>query len=409
MTTSAPPEPFAPAPLGPIELRNRLIKAATYEHMARDGLVTDELIDFHVAFGEGGVGMTTVAYCAVTPDGRIDGDQVLWESRASDGLRRLTDAVHATGAAISAQIGHAGPVNDPRKTGTRQLAPSRMPSLASFSVAKAADADDLRRVVAAHGDAAEMAADVGFDAVEVHLAHNYLISSFLSPKLNRRDDGYGGSLANRARLAREVMSEVYDRVGGKIAVLAKLSMDDGAPGGFELPESIQVASWLERDGNVDALELTEGSSLLNPMYLFRGDVPLRDFAAAMPKPVRAGFKLFGGRMLREYPYTPTFLLDDARQIRDAVDLPLVLLGGVTDLEGIERGLGHGFEFVALGRALLREPDLPRRLQATPGHRSLCTHCNRCMPTIFDTTHCVLVPRDERPGWLTTTDHDDGGS
>jgi 2,4-dienoyl-CoA reductase-like NADH-dependent reductase (Old Yellow Enzyme family) len=393
-------DPFAPSRLGPITLRNRLVKAATYEHMARDGLVTDALIDFHVAFGTGGVGMTTVAYCAVSPDGRIDGDQLLWTERAAAGMQRLTEAVHATGAAISAQIGHAGPVNDPRKTGTRQLAPSRLTTPASFSVAKSADAADLARVIAAHGDAALMAADVGFDAVEVHLAHNYLVSSFLSPKLNKRRDEYGGSLEHRARLAREVMGAVRDRVGSRIAILAKLSMDDGVPGGFELAESIQVARWLEQDGTVDAIELTEGSSLLNPMYLFRGDVPLRDFAAAMPRPLRLGVRLFGKKMLREYPYAPTFLLDDARQIRDAVDLPLVLLGGVTDLDGVTRGLESGFDFVALGRALLRQPDLPKRMQEDPAHRSLCTHCNRCMPTIFDVTHCVLVAPDERPGWRT---------
>ena len=138
--------------------------------------------------------MTTVAYCAVSPDGRIDGDQLLWTERTAPGLRRLTEAVHATGAAVSAQIGHAGPVNNPRKTGAGQIAPSKLRTASSFSVAKAADLADLRRVVAAHGDAAEMAAEVGFDAVEVHLAHNYLVSSFLSPKLNKRDDDYGGSL-----------------------------------------------------------------------------------------------------------------------------------------------------------------------------------------------------------------------
>lgn len=284
---------LAPARLGPVTLRNRVIKAATYEGLSKDGLVTDELIDFHVRHAAGGVGMTTVAYCAVSPEGRTDRRQILWRPEALPGLRALTDAVHAEGAAVSAQIGHAGPVADARSNRVRALAPSRRFNPMAGRFARAATHDDLARIVRAHADAAMMAVDAGFDAVEVHLGHNYLASSFLSPKINRRTDDYGGSLANRARLSREIASAVREAVGGQIAIIAKLNMDDGVPGGFWLDEAIPVARWLEADGSFDALELTAGSSLLNPMYLFRGDAPVREFAAAMPQPVRLGVKLFG--------------------------------------------------------------------------------------------------------------------
>lgn len=390
------PDVLAPADLGPLRLRNRTIKAATYERRARRGLVTDELIDFHVRYAAGGVGMTTVAYCAVSPEGRTDGHQLVWHDDAVAGLRRLTEAVHAEGAAISAQIGHAGPVGDESKTKLRALAPSTLFSPLSMRPIRAATVDDIDRIVRAHGDAARMAIDTGFDAVEIHLGHNYLVSAFLSPRLNRRTDAYGGSLANRARLALRVMREVREAVGDRIAVLAKLNMDDGVPGGFWLDEAVTVARWLERDGSVDALELTAGSSLLNPMYLFKGEAPVREFANVLREPVRTGVKLVGRRFLREYPYRDGYLLDDARQVRAAVALPMVLLGGITDRRLMDVAMREGFQFVAMGRALLREPDLVDRIAADPSTRSLCNHNNRCMVTIFTGSRCVLAPEDSEP-------------
>lgn len=389
-------DPLAPARLGPITLRNRVIKAATYERAARRGEVTDALVDFHVRHAAGGVGMTTVAYCAVERGGRTDGHQITWTDEVMPGLQRLTESVHAEGAAVSAQIGHSGPVGDRWSTGVQAIAPSRRYSLQGMAFARAASTADIDRIVRLHGRAAAMAADAGFDAVEVHLGHNYLVSSFLSPRLNRRKDGYGGPLANRARLAREVMSAVRDAVGDRIAVLAKLNLDDGVPGGFWIDESVQVASWLEEDGTVDALELSCGSSLLNPMYLFRGQAPITEFAAAMPAAIRPAVRIVGPRLLKEYPYRDAFLLDDARQVREAVDLPLVLLGGITSMEVIDQAMAEGFEFVAMARALLREPDLVNRMRSDRAHRSLCNHNNRCMATTFKRTRCVLVPDPAGP-------------
>jgi 2,4-dienoyl-CoA reductase-like NADH-dependent reductase (Old Yellow Enzyme family) len=381
---------FAPAQQGPIRLRKRIIKAATYEGLSRRGLVTCELIDFHRAPATGGVGMTTVAYCAVAKDGRTDRNQILWREEALPGLRALTAAVHDEGAAISAQIGHGGPVAEARSNRSPALAPSKRLNALAFGIAREASLADLERVATAHADAARMAERAGFDAVELHLGHNYLASSFLSPRLNRRKDEFGGTLDNRARLARDIARRVHDAVGGRLAVIAKLNMEDGARGGFALPESIQVARGLEQDGTVDALELTAGSSLLNPMYLFRGDAPLKDFAAVMPQPIRTGVHVFGRRVLRSYPYEDAYLRKQALQVRAAVRLPLVFLGGVTSRPVIEQAMNDGFEFVAMARALLREPDLVRRMQDDPSARSLCDHNNRCMPTNYTGTRCVLI-------------------
>jgi 2,4-dienoyl-CoA reductase-like NADH-dependent reductase (Old Yellow Enzyme family) len=385
------PDVLAPAALGPVTLRNRTIKAATYEGMSRKSLVTDRLIDFHVEHAAGGVGMTTVAYCAVAPEGRTDRHQILWRPEALPGLRKLTDAVHAEGAAVSAQLGHAGPVGNPKMNGAPALSPSRHFHKTTLSFTKVATRDDLARIVKDHGAAATMAAEAGFDAVEVHLGHNYLASSFLSPKLNHRKDEYGGSLENRARLALEIVQEVRRAVGDRIAIIAKLNMDDGYPGGFWLDEAIVVAQWLEQSGAVDALEMTAGSSLLNPMYLFKGDAPLHEFAAVMREPLRTGIKLVGSRVLREYPYEDGYLLEDARQIRSHVTLPMILLGGITNRQIMDTAMAEGFEFVAMGRALLREPDLINRIAADARTRSLCNHNNKCMTTIYRGTRCVLVP------------------
>jgi 2,4-dienoyl-CoA reductase-like NADH-dependent reductase (Old Yellow Enzyme family) len=384
------PEPFSPAALGPIRLRNRIIKAATFEGMTPERLVTDSLIRFHRRVAAGGVGMSTVAYCAVSPEGGTDGRQIVLRDEAVPGLRRLTDAIHAEGAAAAAQLGHAGPVANPIGTSLPSLAPSRMFSPLRMRFTRAVTADDIARITADFARAARVAVAGGFDALEIHLGHNYLLSAFLSPKLNTRTDQWGGSLENRARFPRQVVRAVRDAVGGGVAVTAKVNMADGVPGGFWLDESVAFARLLESDGALDALELTGGSSLANPMYLFRGEAPIREMAAVMPPAVRLVFRVVARRMMPEYPFEEAFFLPYARQFRAALTLPLILLGGITRLDTVERALGEGFAFVAMARALLREPDLIARMQAGATRESLCVHCNKCMPTIYSGTRCVLV-------------------
>ncbi len=395
MTPTTAVDPFAPAALGPVTLRNRFVKAATFEGMAERGLVTDRLVDFHRAVARGGVGMSTLAYLAVSDDGRGAPAEIVVRDEAVPGLATLVAAVHAEGAAVSAQLGHAGPVA--AGTGHPGLAPSRVFSPVAMRFTTAATEDDLERVVRDFGRAAGLLREAGFDAVEVHLGHNYLLSAFLSPALNRRRDRWGGSVANRVELSRRVLRAVREAVGPSTAVLAKLNMDDGYAGGLWLDESLEAARLLESDDVLDALELTGGSSFRNPMYSFRGEVPLQELAAAFPQPVRTGFRLMGGRFLRAYPFEEAYFLPYARQFREALRTPIVLLGGINRLETVLGALDEGFAFVAMGRALLREPDLLRRWQEGDPGESLCVHCNKCVPTIYRGTHCVLVPPERRPG------------
>ena len=384
------PDVLAPAKLGPITLRNRIIKSATFEARTPGALVSDDLIEYHRLPAAGGVGMTTVAYCAVSQGGRTEGNGIWLRPEAVPGFRRLTDAIHAEGAAVSAQIGHAGPVANARSNKATALAPVRFFNPIGMRFAKKATRDDIDDVIAAHANAAKLAVDAGFDAVEVHLGHNYFASAFLSPLINRRNDEFGGSLENRAKVARGMVLAVRRAVDNQIAVTAKLNMADGVRGGISVDEALNTAKWLQDDGGLDAIELTAGSSLVNPMYLFRGDAPLKEFAAAFKPPLSWGMRMTGKKFLREYPYREAYLLRDAKRFRAELTIPLILLGGITNRETMDLAMAEGFQFVAMGRALLAEPDLINRIARDGNVRSACTHCNRCMPTIYSRTRCMVT-------------------
>jgi 2,4-dienoyl-CoA reductase-like NADH-dependent reductase (Old Yellow Enzyme family) len=384
-------DPFAPGRLGPVELRNRFIKAATFEGRTPRRIVTPELIEFHRRFAAGGVGMTTVAYCAVTRAGSTDGHQIVLDNpEVGAGLRSLTDAVHGEGAAIAAQIGHAGPVANPMGTKSPAVAPSRVFSPLGMRRTRSLTVAEIATIVDQYSQGARVLRDAGFDAIEVHIGHGYLLSAFLSPKLNKRGDEYGGSLENRARFALDVVRAVRAAAGPDIAVTAKLNMADGVRGGFWLNESIAVARMLEADGSLDALTLTGGSSFENPMYLFRGEAPVAEMAEMFPGILKTGIKTFGGMFFKDYPFEEAYFLPYARQFREALSMPLVLLGGINRLDTVTHALDEGFAFVQMGRALLREPELLVELRKNPQRESLCIHCNKCMPTIYTRTRCVVV-------------------
>lgn len=387
---------FEEARLGPITLRNRVVKAATFEGRTPRGTVTDALISFHEEMAAGGVGMTTVAYCAVSPAGRVNPHCLVLDAATVPRLRQLTDRAHARGAKVSAQLGHAGLVADQMANKTRSVAPSTRFSPPAKGVVRAASRDDLARVKAEFAAAAVHGVEAGFDCLEVHLGHNYLLSSFFSPNLNKRKDSYGGDIAHRAAFPREVVQAVRDAVGNQVAVIGKLNMEDGVAKGLQLEESLQVGKMLEEDGALDALELTGGSSLLNGMYFFRGDVPMKEFVASQPRALAPFVKPVLKRILPSYPFQEGFFLEQARQFRKELSMPLILLGGINKRETMESAVAEGFELVAMGRALLREPDLLNRMQAEQASAGICSHCNKCAPTIYERTGMRCVERNPLP-------------
>ncbi|ANZ27495.1 MULTISPECIES: NADH:flavin oxidoreductase [Rhodococcus] len=387
--TSSRPAVFEPVRLGPLTLRNRILKAATFEGVMPGGRVTDELVEFHAEVARGGTALTTVAYCAVAPGGRVHRNTVVLDRDTVPGLRRLTDAVHAEGALASAQIGHAGLVANQISNGTKTLAPSTRISAPAMGLVRGASLAQLDQVVTDYENATRCAVEAGFDALEVHLGHNYLLSSFLSPNLNKRSDRYGGSLENRTAFPRRVLEAVRKAAGDSVAVIVKFNMTDGVPKGLWLHESLPMARLIESDGHIDAMELTGGSSLLNGMYFFRGDVPLAEFVASQPRLVGLGLRFYGPRLFPTYPFEEAFFRPMARQFRSELRTPLILLGGINRIDTIENALDEGFEFVAMGRALLRDPYLVNKFRDEHVREGLCIHCNKCMPTIYTGTRCVV--------------------
>lgn len=380
---------FEPVRLGRLPLRNRAIRAAAFEGMAPGHQVSEALIDYHRAVARGGVGMTTVAYAAVSRSGLAFPHQLWLRPEAIPGLRRLVETVHAEGARVSVQLGHCGNMARPALAGGRALAPSARFNPYGPSMPRAMTRRDIAEVVAAFGGAVRVARESGFDAVEVHAGHGYLVSQFLSPWTNRRRDEYGGPLANRVRFLREVMAAVRAAAGDRVAVLVKMNLRDGFPGGMELEDALAVARILQEEG-ADALVLSGGFVSRAPMYIMRGAMPTRVMARTISRPwLRTLVRLFGGWMMPAVPYSDHYFLEDARVVRRAVALPLVYVGGVASLKAAAAVLAEGFDAIAMARALIREPDFVQRLAreaatgaATP---SRCDHCNSCAARIYSTT------------------------
>lgn len=390
MNAHDPNKVFSPAKLGPITLPNRIIKAATSEGRSPEGKVTQALIDFHLGFIRRGVGMTTIAYCAISKEGFAAPGEILMVRENIDGLKKFTDTMHEAGGMASAQLGHAGPVATKQITGVQPLAPSNFRSPSSFQLCREIKREEIKQVINQFADAAEVAADAGFDAIELHFGHLYLVSSFFSPWINKRKDEYGGSIENRTRFAKEILVAVKERVKDRLAIIIKLSMDDGIKNSIWLDESLITAKILDETSCVDAFELTMGSSVKNQMYLFRGETDLDGMSKTQKGIFRLGVKWFGKWVLGEYPYEHLYMLKSARQFQTVVkNAQLILLGGINDYSHLQTAMQEGFDFVAMGRALLREPDTINKMKENPMEKGRCIQCNKCMSSVYWTTNCVF--------------------
>lgn len=371
--------------IGPLKLRNRSVRAAAYEGMAPGHMVSQQLIDYHRSVAAGGIGMTTVAYASVTRSGLSFENQLWLRKEAIPGLRALTDAVHAEGAAVSIQIGHCGDMASYSLSGGFPLAPSGGINLYGPTFPRAMRPADIAAVIRGFKESVHLARESGFDAVEVHAGHGYLISQFLSPYTNRRKDSYGGSFENRTRFMQEVMAEVMEAAGDKTAVLVKMNLRDGFKGGMELDESIKVARILENSG-AHALVLSGGFVSRAPMYVMRGRMPFRIMSHGVRNPVtRLLIRAFGGMLVKPAPFSEAYFLEDARHIRASVKLPLVFVGGLNSLASIDKVLSEGFEFVAFARALVNDPAYINKLKTGEITRSGCTTANYCVAAIYTGT------------------------
>ena len=373
---------FTPVTLGPLTLRNRSIRSAAFESMCPGNVPSPQLLDYHRSVAAGGVGMTTVAYAAVTRSG-LSFDRQLWmRPEIVAGLRELTDAVHAEGAAASIQLGHCGNMSHKSICGCLPVGASSGFNLYSPTFVRGLRVDELPEMAKAYGRSVCLAREAGFDAVEIHAGHGYLISQFLSPSTNHRKDEFGGTLANRMRFMEMVMEEVMKAAGNDMAVLVKMNMRDGFRGGMELDESLQVARKLQ-DLGAHALVLSGGFVSKAPMYVMRGEMPIRTMTHYMTCWwLKYGVRLVGKYMIPSVPFREAYFLEDALKFREALDIPLVYVGGLVSRQKIEEVLNHGFEAIQMGRALLNEPDFVNRMRREENARCNCRHSNYCIARMY---------------------------
>ena len=374
---------FTQAKLGPLTLRNRAIRAAAFEGMSPGHLVSNDLIDYHRAVSAGGVAMTTVAYAAVSQSG-LSFDHQLWlRKEAIPGLKKLTDAVHAEGSFAAIQIGHCGLMAKKSVSGGLCFAPSGKFNLYGPTWPKTMTREEIKSVVTDFGRAVNLSREAGFDGVEVHAGHGYLISQFLSLYTNKRKDEYGGSFANRTRFMLEVIQEVMKAAGKDIAVVVKMNLRDGFSGGMELDESMEVAKILEAEG-VHGLVLSGGFVSKAPMHVLRGRMPVEVMAATLKKDkwMKPLLKWFGPMLIKPEPFSEGYFLEDALKVRDSVNLPLIYVGGLVSLEKMREVLGKGFEFVQIARALINDPAFINKLKSGEITRSDCKHSNYCIAVMY---------------------------
>ena len=369
---------LSPGKIGGLELRNRIIRSGCFEGMCPGGYPSEQLLEHHREVAAGGTAMTTVAYCSVSFDGRAFGHEIWMREEIVPDLKKITDAVHREGAAVNIQLGHCGYFSNKNVIGRRPIGASRKFCTFRYAFAHEMTEEEINRVKEDFGKAAQLTIQAGFDAVEIHSGHGYLLSQFLSPYTNMRKDRYGGSLENRLRFPASVVKHVRETVGPDFPILIKMNVSDGFKGGLELDEAIEVAKRYEAEG-ASALVPSGGFTAKTPFYMMRGRIPLKEWVQG-PKSVfeKVGLRLFGSILVQTYPFEEMFFLNEARKIKDAVSIPCVLIGGICSSDNMEKAMQEGFDFVEIGRALIREPDLVRRMERGDWEASNCDHCNRCV-------------------------------
>lgn len=366
---------------GDTVLKNAFIKSATFEGMIKNGIPTQALIDHHVNMAKGDVALTTVSYGAVSPDARTFNNQMYINNSSLKELKVLADEVHKAGGKVSMQLTHCGYFSK-NKDFKRPLAPSRVFNeygfLSGIIFSKEMDKQDMQRVSDDFANAALRLKEIGFDAVELHMGHGYLLSQFLSPWTNKRKDEYGGSIENRSRFPLEILRNTITKVGIGFPVIVKLNLSDGFKNGFSIKDCKYVVQKLELSGCA-AIVLSGGFTSKSPFYLMRGDVPLKGMIKnGESLAEKITMALFGPLIVKKYKYESNFFLDQAKKIRKSVKMPLVYLGGVDSKKGMEEIAEAGFDFIAIARALIHDPKFLIKIKNNEIEKSECTRCNECV-------------------------------
>ncbi len=365
---------FETTTINGIEIKNRFVRSATYEAMADlDGRTTDRLLEYMAQLTQGKVGLIITGHAYVTREGQAGPCQLgIYSDEMIDSLKQVASTVHKNGGVVAVQLAHAGK-NAIGKDLHASLAPTDV-FKKEVKKASAMTLDDINKTIKAFGDAADRAVKAGFDAVEIHAAHGYLLSQFLSPYYNKRDDDYGGSLENRARLLVQVYEEIRERVGTSFPIMVKINSEDFLENGMSVDEMITVCQMLEHRG-MDAIEMSGGT-----------------FESGKYLPSRAGTSKSEEREV--------YYREAARAFKKEIDIPLILVGGFLSYNIAEEAVISGIaDYVALSRPLIREPHLVKRWESGDREKARCISCNKCFSTLFtkEALHCPVEKKEREKG------------
>jgi len=363
---------FETTEINGLVLKNRFVRSATWEGMAEDdGSVTGRLIETMVALAAGGVGLIISGHAYVERRGQAGRWQLgIYDDRLVDGLSQMVEAVHRSGGKIVAQLAHSGIWADPALTGTGPVAPSRVKGVTQHPI-ETLTPDAIAKVASAFSAAAGRAKDAGFDGVQLHSAHGYLLSQFLSPFFNRRTDRYGGDVKNRVRIHREVLRSVRHRVGTDYPVLIKINTGDFIDGGLELSDALAAGKQLAADG-LDGIELSGGTGLSGKL-----------------SPIRTGIRK---------PSDEGYFQEAAAAFKNEMAIPVILVGGLRSFETAERIVDTGTaDYISMSRPFIREPDLVNRWRSGSRSKATCLSDSRCfVPTRAGKgLYCVMDERDRK--------------
>ena len=363
---------FEPVAVGPLWARNRIVRSATWLGLAGpDGRATDALVERYRELAEGGAGVVITGYAAVSPEGRQrPGMLGAWDDSHVEGLAAVARAIRDGGALAGLQIVHAGgQTRSEWIGGASPVAPSFIDHPQFPELPRELTAEEIARIVRDFALAARRAREAGFDLVQLHAAHGYLINQFLSPGTNHRTDGYGGALRHRFRFLQQITAAVQGVAGPDFPLGVKLNGADFLPGGLEIDDAARVAEWLAARG-VAFVEVSGGTR-----------------AAGEQGPIRTGVRPGRG----EAYFRPL-----AARIKPRVSCPVALVGGLRRIETLEELLMEGTaDLLSLSRPLIREPDLPLRWASGDRSPARCVSCNRCFEPAQrgEGARCVAEERD----------------
>jgi 2,4-dienoyl-CoA reductase-like NADH-dependent reductase (Old Yellow Enzyme family) len=344
---------FEETTINGMTIRNRMIRSATWEGMCeKDGRPTERLINCYRDLAKGGIGLIITGYAFVRLDGKNNPGQMgIHTDEFADDYKKMTNAVHEAGGKIAVQLVHGGGQSKAENAGRQPFAPSSVKVDQFPEMPAELTGDEISKIIIAFGEAARRAKSWGFDAIQLHGAHGFLINEFLSPLTNRRTDEYGGSLENRSRFPLEVFQKVRETVGDDYPVFIKLNASDHVDGGLEIDDSIYTAKKLAKAG-ISAIEVSAGTSASGEK------IPVR-------KKINKSEK-------------EAYNLELARKIKEAVSCPVMVVGGFRSYRVSEKAIREdGMDYISMARPLIREPGLPNRWLQGDRKRATCISCNRC--------------------------------